>query len=179
MDDRFSKHSVDAGTSHDLRENVLAALAARRGERAHDALAAMACGDASTETRKKAVFWLARLRGAAGADVVASMMFNDKNPELRQHGAFAVAQGKPPRAADLIRLGNTDKDGEVRAQAWFWLAQTGASFPRFASKHHTNAELDLSLLNWGYRHTRTTYPNMVECVSSSIRFRLSVTFSRR
>src|SRR6185295_3600914 len=24
------------------------------------------------------------------------------------------------------RLGNTDKDGEVRSQAWFWLAQTGA-----------------------------------------------------
>jgi HEAT repeat protein len=27
----------------------------------------------------------------------------------------------------LIRLGNSDTDGDVRAQAWFWLAQTGAA----------------------------------------------------
>src|SRR5690606_20750989 len=25
---------------------------------------------------------------------------------------------------DLIRLANTDEDGQVRAQAWFWLAQS-------------------------------------------------------
>jgi HEAT repeat protein len=33
----------------------------------------------------------------------------------------------PRISQDLIRLGNTDEDGEVRAQAWFWLAQTGAA----------------------------------------------------
>jgi HEAT repeat protein len=30
-------------------------------------------------------------------------------------------------AADLIKLGNTDKVGDVRSKAWFWLAQTGAT----------------------------------------------------
>jgi HEAT repeat protein len=55
-------------------------------------------------------------------------MFGDKEPEVREHGAFAITQTKSPRIApDLIRLGNTDKAGEVRAQAWFWLAQTGAA----------------------------------------------------
>ncbi|HEV8331956.1 MAG TPA: HEAT repeat domain-containing protein, partial [Steroidobacteraceae bacterium] len=40
---------------------------------------------------------------------------------------FALGQSKSPRvAADLIKLGNTDQTGNVRAQAWFWLAQTGA-----------------------------------------------------
>jgi HEAT repeat protein len=39
-----------------------------------------------------------------------------------------MAQTRSPRAAtDLIRQGNTDKVGDVRAQAWFWLAQTGAA----------------------------------------------------
>jgi hypothetical protein len=124
----LSKRSGDAATSHDLGENVLAALAMHRGERAQDALTEMARGDARTETRKQAVFWLALLRGAAGAEVATSVMFNDKDPELRQHGAFAITQSKSPRvASDLIRLGNTDKEGEVRAQAWFWLAQTGAA----------------------------------------------------
>ncbi len=55
-------------------------------------------------------------------------MFNDKDAELRKHAAFAITQSKSPRVAqDLIRLGNTDKDGDVRAQAWFWLAHTGAA----------------------------------------------------
>ena len=49
------------------------------------------------------------------------------DPDVRQHAAFALTQSKSPRvAADLIRLGNTDKEGDVRAQAWFWLAHTGA-----------------------------------------------------
>ena len=42
--------------------------------------------------------------------------------------AFAITQSKSPRIAqELIRLGNTDKEGDVRAQAWFWLAHTGAA----------------------------------------------------
>jgi HEAT repeat protein len=37
-----------------------------------------------------------------------------------------LSQSKATRVApDLIRLGNTDKAGDVRAEAWFWLAHTG------------------------------------------------------
>ncbi len=68
------------------------------------------------------------VRGAEGAEVTSSLMFGDANPEVRKHAAFALAQSKSPRvAADLIRLGNTDKVGDVRAKAWFWLAQKGAA----------------------------------------------------
>lgn len=124
----LSKASTGAATSHDLGENVLAAIAMHRGDLAHNALAAFAREEGSAETRKKAVFWLALLRGAAGADIATAVMFNDKDAEVRKHGAFAITQSKSPRvAADLIRLGNTDKDGDVRAQAWFWLAHTGAA----------------------------------------------------
>jgi hypothetical protein len=123
----LTKQGVSSNIRGDDGDDVLAALAMHRGERAQEALASMARTDASAETRKKAVFWLAMLRGIAGADVATSVMFNDKDPDVRQHGAFAITQSKSPRvASDLIRLGNTDKDGEVRAQAWFWLAQSGA-----------------------------------------------------
>ena len=55
-------------------------------------------------------------------------MFSDKDADVREHAAFAITQSKSPRVAqDLTRLGNTDKEGDVRAQAWFWLAQTGAA----------------------------------------------------
>jgi HEAT repeat protein len=124
----LSKRNAVTDKHDDLGENALAALATHRGERAQDALVAMARGDSRVETRKKAVFWLAIMRGVAGADVVTAVMFNDKDPEVREHGAFAITQSRSPRiAADLTRLGNTDTDGEVRAQAWFWLAHTGAA----------------------------------------------------
>jgi hypothetical protein len=112
----------------DFEENVLAGLAMHRGDLAHARLAAIARGEGGVETRKKAVFWLALLRGVAGADVASSVMFNDQDAEMRKHAAFAATLTKLPRMAkDLIRLGNADPDGEVRAQAWFWLAHTGAA----------------------------------------------------
>jgi len=122
----LSKRGTDMGMSEDMQENVLAGLAMHHGDLAQNELSAIARGNGSAETRKKAVFWLAHLRGVPGAEVATSVMFNDKDPELRQHAAFAITQSKSPHIAqDLTRLGNTDKDGEVRAQAWFWLAQTG------------------------------------------------------
>jgi len=67
------------------------------------------------------------LRGQEGAEITSSIMFNDKNADIREHAAFSLSQSKAPRAsADLIRLGNTDRASEVRAQAWFWLAHLGA-----------------------------------------------------
>ncbi|HEV7605972.1 MAG TPA: HEAT repeat domain-containing protein [Steroidobacteraceae bacterium] len=118
----------DAVAHDNVNDDALAALAMHRGDLARDALATMARGDASAETRKKAVFWLAMLRGTVGADITTSVMFSDKDAEVRKHAAFAITQSKSPRVApDLIRLGNTDKDGDVRAQAWFWLAHTGAA----------------------------------------------------
>jgi hypothetical protein len=110
-----------------LGDNLLAALAIHQGDRAGNALAAIARGDADIDSRQKAVFWLAMMRGVAGADIATSIMFNDKAAEVRKHAAFAITQSRSPRVAqDLIRLGNTDQDDDVRAQAWFWLAHTGS-----------------------------------------------------
>lgn len=118
---------TDGMTDRPIGESALAALSMHRGDVARDALAGFARNDASTETRKWAVFWLAMGRGAEGADIVSAAMFNDPDEDLRKHAAFAMSQTHSARAApDLIKLGNTDKSGEVRAQAWFWLAQTGA-----------------------------------------------------
>lgn len=125
----FAKQDeAGAAQRHQVGDHVFAALALHRGDLARDALTAAARGDAREETRKQAVFWLAMLRGREGADITAAVMFNDADADVREHAAFALGQSKSPRAAaDLIRLGNTDKVGQVRAQAWFWLAHTGAS----------------------------------------------------
>lgn len=126
MDLAKQRENATAGRHHD-ENDVLAALAVNRGDLARDGLAGIARNDASTETRKQAVFWMALMRGTEGADITSSIMFTDKNGEVREHAAFSLAQSEAPRAtADLIRLGNTDRDAEVRAQAWFWLAHTAA-----------------------------------------------------
>jgi HEAT repeat protein len=66
------------------------------------------------------------MRGSAGAEAVTDRMFNDPHSGLREHAAFALTQSKSPRmAANLIKLGSSDKDSNVRAQAWFWLAHSG------------------------------------------------------
>jgi HEAT repeat protein len=118
---------ADMTARHSLTEQSLAALAMHRGDLAGKALGEFA-HDPRTETRKQAVFWLSLMRGAEGAAVTRSVMFEDRDPDVRQHAAFASTLWKSARpAADLIRLGTTDKVGEVRGQAWFWLAQTGAA----------------------------------------------------
>ena len=118
---------ADALTDRSIGESALAALALHRGELARDGMAGFA-RDPRAETRKRAVFWLAMVRGEEGADITSSVMFGDQDSEVREHAAFALSQSKSPRKTqDLVRLGNTDKVGSVRARAWFWLAQTGAA----------------------------------------------------
>jgi hypothetical protein len=119
--------SKDAVSGRPIGEGALAALALHRGDGARDALSGFA-HDPDTETRKGSVFWSAVLRGAEGAGITSSVMFGDADPEVREHAAFALTQSKSPRVTqDLIRLGNSDASGNVRAKAWFWLAQTGAN----------------------------------------------------
>jgi hypothetical protein len=120
---------TDDGTAERKRiaDDVFAALAINRGDVARDTLAGIARDHVRKESRKQAIFWLAMLRGREGAQLTASVMFNDEDPEVRQHGAFALTQSRQPGVVtDMIRLGNTDKVGKVRAQAWFWLAQMAA-----------------------------------------------------
>jgi hypothetical protein len=116
-------------TKHESsRTNALEALGLHRGEVAHNELAAVARGGEAQDERKTAMFWVAKTRGLAGATLITELMFGDKDSDVREHGAFAITVSQSPRISqDLIRLGNTDKEGEVRAQAWFWLAQTGAA----------------------------------------------------
>jgi hypothetical protein len=114
-----------SGGQSDLHEATLAGIAIHRGNLAYDYLSTMARGDSAFGKREKAVFWLALLRGHAGAGLTRDLMFNDGDARIRRHAAFASTMSKSTTiGADLVRLGNTDTDGEVRAQAWFWLAQT-------------------------------------------------------
>lgn len=112
----------------DSRENAIAALAMHPGDFSFGEVARLARDGEHEDERKSAMFWLASSRGIPGAEVVSRLMFGDPDSDVREHAAFAITVSRSPRiAADLIRLGTTDKVGAVRGQAWFWLAQTAAA----------------------------------------------------
>jgi hypothetical protein len=116
-----------ARKSEEHGNEALGALAVHPGSLAFDTLSSVARTDPLAERRKQAIFWLALVRGTAGADLTRNFMFNDDSADVRRHAAFASTLSKSQTiGADLIRQGNTDKAGEVRAQAWFWLANSGA-----------------------------------------------------
>jgi HEAT repeat protein len=117
----------DADEPRRSRGDIMSALVLHRTPLAYDALARIARQDARLEHRKDAVFWLAHLRGREGASLTTSLMFEDADARLREHASFALTQSVSPRIAeDLMRLATTDREGQVRGQAWFWLAHTAA-----------------------------------------------------
>ena len=76
--------------------------------------------DLGTVAEDDSARWLSSLpRRAAAGTIKRHRIEDDVLP------ALAVNRGDVARDA-LIRLGNTDHDGEVRSQAWFWLATMGA-----------------------------------------------------
>lgn len=113
-----------------LSGDALAALAMHQGDIARDALTGIARKDASIENRRNALFWAAQVRGAEGIDIVAPSLFDDAEPKVREHAAFALSQSQKKTsksvASLLIRAATGDRDGRVRSQAWFWLAQSKA-----------------------------------------------------
>ena len=133
----------DGGTRRSIGEDAMAALAMHEVPVAGEALANFARTDARVETRKSALFWLAELRGEQGAQVVSAAMFADADPQVREHASFAITQSKSTHmAADLIRLGNTDKVSKVRQQAWFWLSQSEAPEAEAALNHALRNDAD-------------------------------------
>lgn len=111
-----------------LDSEIVAAIAAHRGQRAAAFLVQTARGTGDTARRRDAIFWMAVARGRELGAEVERLMFEDPLPEIREHAAFAWSQSDvDDRAAALIRLGGSDQNPGVRGHAWFALALTEAA----------------------------------------------------
>ena len=120
----------------DLSSDALAAIAAHAGDKALSVLHDTAKSGGDLDIREEAVFWMALIRGPEVAGDLKRLMFEDRNPEFREHAAFAYSQSRIDDRFDaLIELGNKDPDADVRSQAWFWLAETGAEQSEVAIRH--------------------------------------------
>jgi hypothetical protein len=82
--------------------------------------------DAPVETRKQAVFWIGQAAGAEAAKGLDTVVNDDKGDlEVRKQAVFALSQ----RPADegvpaLIKVARTNRSGELRKTALFWLGQS-------------------------------------------------------
>jgi len=110
-----------------IDNRAMVALAFHAGDNARRALIEVAEHGIDESRRNSAVFWIGQVRSQDSADDLVRLMFEHADPQLRQHAAFSMSQsGIADRHASLQRLASTDATGDVRAQAWFWLAQTDA-----------------------------------------------------
>jgi hypothetical protein len=82
--------------------------------------------DVPLETRKQAVFWIGQAAGAEAAKGLDSVVTDDDGDlEVRKQAVFALSQ----RPADegvpaLIKVARTNRSGELRKTALFWLGQS-------------------------------------------------------
>lgn len=91
-----------------------------------DLLALARDRDAVREGRKQAVFWLSQLAGDKAAEGLGTLAEDDgEDREVREQAVFALSQlPKDEGIPILLRVAKTNRSGDVRRKALFWLGQS-------------------------------------------------------
>lgn len=110
-----------------LAAPALAALALHPGGAAQLKLETTARSDPKKENRKDALFWLGQNRGEAGALAIIRQLALEADASVREHAVFALSQSDwPEKSHQLTALAKSDRAPDIRAKAWFWLANIAA-----------------------------------------------------
>ena len=125
------ERTVDDARDDDVGHGAMAAIGFHLDPRAGAILERRALDrTAPRPSREQALFWAAQTRGEAGVRLATRVLDTDPDSKLREHALFALTQCSPPHSAAAIervkRAALEDRDPEVRGQALFWLAQSGA-----------------------------------------------------
>ena len=80
----------------------------------------------ATETRRQAIFWLGQAAGKAATRGLDSIAGDDRaDIELRKQAVFALSQRpKEEGVPVLIQIARSNRYGEIRKSALFWLGQS-------------------------------------------------------
>ena len=110
-------------------DGSLSALAFHAGEDATLALVAIADSDGPRSSRDSALFWLGQTRGEPGAKKLDAVIASDAPLATKKHAIFSLSQSKVDWKAERLRqIARQHQTPKLRAEAWFWLAQSeGAS----------------------------------------------------
>jgi len=90
-----------------------------------DDLIRMVHEDSSDHVRAQALFWLAHKAGKRAVGAITEAIENDPDTRLKRSAVFALTQMPPDEGVPLlIQVARSNKNPEVRKQAFFWLGQS-------------------------------------------------------
>jgi len=107
-----------------IREKAMFDLSVSKQPAAIDALIESAKRDSSARVREQALFWLAQKAGAKAAGEIKNSIDNDPDTEVKKKAVFALQELGGEGVPLLIEVARTNRNGEVRKQAMFWLGQS-------------------------------------------------------
>ena len=112
--------------SDKVREQVIFALTQSKEPEAMNTVIRAAHDDKSTRVRGQALFWLAQKAGQkTAASTIQNAVENDPDTEVKKKAVFAFTQMPNGEGVPfLIQVARTNRNMEVRKQAFFWLGQS-------------------------------------------------------
>jgi HEAT repeat protein len=111
--------------SEQVRDKVVFALSISHEPDALASLIDAAQHDGSAHVRSQALFWLAQKAGAKAAGTIAYAIENDPDTAVKKQAVFAMSQlPKDDGVPRLIEIARTQRNPEIRKQAFFWLGQS-------------------------------------------------------
>ncbi|HMD32017.1 MAG TPA: HEAT repeat domain-containing protein [Candidatus Acidoferrales bacterium] len=116
-------------TSTKVRMQVAFAYSVSGEPAATDDLIRLAKDDENAKVRGQGLFWLGQKAGRRAASAITDAIENDPDTATKRSAVFALSQlPKDEGVPLLIHVAKTNKNPEVRKQAFFWLGQ--ANDPR-------------------------------------------------
>jgi len=118
-----------AGTDKERTSRVadpaLTALSLHTAPAALTALIGFAKNADSTKLRGQELFWLGQRAGEQALATISNAIVDDPDTEVKKKAVFALSQmPKDEGVPKLIEVARTNRNPQVRKQAYFWLGQT-------------------------------------------------------
>jgi hypothetical protein len=108
-----------------LANGAIFAISRHDDPQAIDLLIRDAKSEALPRTREQALFWLAQRAGARASAAIVDAIVNDPDTQVKKRAVFALSQlPKDDGVPKLIEVAQTQRNPEVRKQAFFWLGQS-------------------------------------------------------
>ncbi len=119
------KKLIASDTDEEIRDKAVFAISISKDPGAVESLIDTAKHDRSAQVRGQALFWLAQKAGVKAFQTIQGAIENDPDTGVKKHAVFAMSQLPTEQSVPkLIAIARTQRNAEVRKQAFFWLGQS-------------------------------------------------------
>jgi hypothetical protein len=120
-----SRAPQDQPWTNHVADPALAALSMHADAAATTALVGFARSHSLPRLRGQALFWLAQRAGDRAVATITNAITDDPDTAVKKRAVFALSQlPKDEGIPRLLEVARTNRNPEVRRQAFFWLGQS-------------------------------------------------------